>query len=87
MIQHRPLAWRRTISDLPPAGGLQGVFDGGSEQDNDTGTWWVEKDRLCMRWKRWDFGEQRCYGIAGKGPSFRAFGSSGTLSGPFMIIR
>lgn len=46
------------------ASGMLGTFLGAAR---DRGRWWIEKDRLCIKWFRWFSGESRCMTIATEG--------------------
>lgn len=52
----------------------------------DAGRWRVNKDRLCIQWAHWDGGQERCYGITGRGGDYTATGASGLLAGPFTLV-
>ena len=56
------------------------------ENPLDTGKWRVKKNRLCVQWRDWDNGEERCYAIARQDGSYTALGESGLFNGPFTLV-
>ncbi len=44
-------------------------------EDNDSGKWWVENDRLCLQWRIWADGETQCYQIRRTGEEFWSYDS------------
>lgn len=41
--------------------GRSRLLGGYSGPESDSGTWWVNNDRLCQRWQSWLDGKQHCY--------------------------
>ncbi len=62
------------------APGMIGTFLGAAK---DRGRWWIERDRLCIKWFRWFSGESRCMTISADGNRIawrRDDGDSGTAT-------
>ena len=45
----------------------------------DTGTWWVEGDRVCRQWDEMDEGEKACFYVVIEGRTLQVFGDDGLL--------
>ena len=44
------------ITDYKSDGAMSGTLG----DQSDTGRWWVEGDKYCRQWKRWNDGKKRC---------------------------
>lgn len=69
--------------NLNGAAGSMGFYLGASK---DTGKWWVERNRLCHKWKRWFDGDTQCLRLKKTGK--RIFWTSDTgRSGTAVLTR
>jgi hypothetical protein len=53
----------------------------------DSGKWWVSQNRVCLQWRTWDGGQERCYRITTRAGGYTASGVSGLFSGRFTLVR
>lgn len=85
----RSIGFRRNVRDyaitFSRGGGVKGTYGeiyGGDESNtqyfNDTGSWSVRGERLCVKWRSWDGGRTICYVVNGNSLS-----GGGVLSGAF----
>ena len=58
-----------------------------SKNEINEGTWSTEGDRLCLRFKRWGFGDQICYEVFRKGEEYHLYTASGIKSSYFTITQ
>ena len=56
-----------------------------SKTEKNDGTWATEDDKLCLRFKRWGFGEEICYDVFRKGEEYHLYTESGIKSSYFTI--
>lgn len=49
------------------------------------GAWWVEADRLCVRWRRWNAQAPTCYVIEAVDGQYRAY-RNGRVESEFTVI-
>jgi hypothetical protein len=52
----------------------------------DNGTWWVEDDKLCRQWERWQGGEVGCAVIVTDGKTFIFYGSDGEIERKYTVL-
>jgi len=52
----------------------------------DNGTWWVEDDKLCRQWERWQGGEVGCAIIVTDGKTFIFYGSDGEVVRKYTVV-
>jgi hypothetical protein len=57
------------------------------KNEKNEGAWSTEGDRLCLRFKRWGFGDQICYDVFRKGEEYSLYTSSGLKSSYFTITQ
>ena len=58
-----------------------------SKTEKNDGTWSTENDRLCLRFKRWGFGDEICYDVFRKGEEYSMYTESGIKSSYFTITK
>ena len=56
-----------------------------SKTEKNDGTWSTENDKLCLRFKRWGFGDEICYDVFRKGEEYNMYTESGIKSSYFTI--
>lgn len=70
-----------------------GVVDGSGKavglgkymQPTDSGTWWVDGERLCQKWKSWYDGKQFCFTVTSNGEKSIGWKRDDGLSGTARI--
>ena len=60
---------------------------GYSDEDQDSGRWWVEGDRWFRQWKQWAYGESVGYHTVVDGEQVRWFSAEGLLLDTAVIVR
>ena len=58
-----------------------------SKTEKNDGTWSTENERLCLRFKRWGFGDEICYDVFRKGEEYNLYTTSGIKSSYFTITK
>lgn len=58
-----------------------------SKTEKNDGNWSTENDRLCLRFKRWGFGDEICYDVFRKGEEYNLYTTSGIKSSYFTITQ
>jgi hypothetical protein len=61
------------------------MFAEKSKNERNEGTWSTKGDQLCLRFKRWGFGDQICYDVFRKGEEYNLYTTSGIKSSYFTI--
>jgi hypothetical protein len=56
-----------------------------SKTEKNDGTWSTENDKLCLRFKRWGFGDEICYDVFRKGEEYNLYTESGIKASYFTI--
>ncbi|HTP40726.1 MAG TPA: GntR family transcriptional regulator [Steroidobacteraceae bacterium] len=72
--------------ELRPDGRLIGRA-GYSDEDQDTGRWWIEGDRWFRQWRHWAYGESVGYWIGVDNDQIRWFNAEGLLVDTAVIAR
>ena len=67
--------WKAKVQADGELTGLSGPND----EESDVGSWRLEGDRYCRKWRNWARGRERCYDLVKDGVLLRAFDGSGTL--------
>ena len=60
---------------------------GYSNEDQDSGRWWVEGDRWFRKWNHWAYGESVGYHTVVDGEQVRWFSTDGLLVDTAVIVR
>jgi hypothetical protein len=63
------------------------MFAEKSKNEKNEGTWSTKDDKLCLRFKRWGFGDQICYDVFRKGQEYNLYTASGLKSSYFTITQ
>lgn len=58
-----------------------------SKTEKNDGNWSTENDKLCLRFKRWGFGDEICYNVFRKGEEYNMYTESGIKSSYFTITK
>lgn len=58
-----------------------------SKNEKNDGIWSTEGDKLCLRFKRWGFGEQICYDVFRKGETYNLYTATGLKSSYFTVSK
>ena len=67
------------------------MYDGGtlyavkSKNEKNDGWWSTEGDKLCIRFKRWGYGDKICYDVFRQGKEYRMFTESGMGASSFTV--
>lgn len=56
-----------------------------SKTEKNDGKWSTENDKLCLKFKRWGFGDEICYDVFRKGEQYNLYTESGIKSSYFTI--
>lgn len=55
-------------------------------QTTDSGSWWVDGDRLCQKWRSWYKGKPFCFTIRATGPGTIAWTRDDGFAGTARIV-
>lgn len=69
--------------ELHPDGSLRAFRQDMSDQTR--GTWAIEEDTLCMKFKRWGGGDELCYSVYKVGEEYQQYTSTGLLISRFTV--
>ncbi|MEW6594302.1 MAG: pentapeptide repeat-containing protein [Thermodesulfobacteriota bacterium] len=69
--------------ELHPNGTLRAFKQDMSDQTR--GTWAIEEDTLCMKFKRWGAGDELCYAIYKVGEEYHQYAATGLLASRFTV--
>jgi len=58
-----------------------------SKTEKNDGVWSTDNDRLCLKFKRWGFGDEICYDVFRKGEEYNLYTASGIKSSYFTITQ
>jgi len=58
-----------------------------SDGDRSPGFWRIVDDRLCIAFKRWGYGEERCFTVIGRDDRYYQFASPRRLAGSFRVAQ
>ena len=58
-----------------------------SKTEKNDGKWSTENDKLCLKFKRWGFGDEICYDVFRKGEQYNLYTESGIKSSYFTITQ
>lgn len=56
----------------------------GSAEKNE-GTWQIEEDQLCIKFRRWGYGDEVCHDVFKVGDEYRQYTASGVLTNRFTV--
>jgi hypothetical protein len=69
--------------ELHPDGSLRAFRQDISDQTR--GTWDIEGDTLCMKFKRWGGGDEQCYAVYKAGEEYQQYTSTGLMASRFTV--
>jgi len=58
-----------------------------SKNEKNDGSWSTEGDRLCLKFRRWGFGDKICYDVFRKGEEYNLYTDNGVKSSYFTISK
>lgn len=53
--------------------------------EKNEGLWQVEEDQLCIKFKRWGYGDEVCYDVFKAGDEYRQYTTNGVLTSRFTV--
>lgn len=71
-VDTRPVRVAGTLITFDPSGAMNGRPQAESTAEqfgSDQGKWWIEYDKFCRKWTRWQFGRTGCFSFARDGDS------------------
>ncbi len=69
-VEPLPARWAGTTMTFDPSGTLEGYPQIGSPAEQfgrDQGKWWIEGDKFCRKWDRWQSGRTACFSFVPEG--------------------
>jgi TolB-like protein/class 3 adenylate cyclase/Flp pilus assembly protein TadD len=69
-VDTRPAHFIGTTMTFDPSGQLKGYPQAGSPVEkfgSDEGKWWIDGDKFCRKWNRWQNGKSDCFSFLRKG--------------------
>ena len=69
-----PARFAGTMNTFDPSGTMNGHPQVGSPAEqfgSDEGRWWIEGDKFCRKWARWQFGRTGCFSFVSDGDSIK----------------
>ena len=73
-VDTRPLRFAGTLNTFDPSGTMNGRPQAGSPAEqfgSDQGKWWIEGDKFCRKWTRWQAGRTGCFSFLLDGDSIQ----------------
>jgi tetratricopeptide (TPR) repeat protein len=71
-VDTRPVRFAGTLNTFDPSGTMNGRPQAGSPAEqfgSDQGKWWIEDDKFCRKWTRWQSGRTGCFSFVPDGDS------------------
>ncbi len=73
-VDTRPVRFAGTLNTFDPSGTMNGRPQAGSPAEqfgSDRGKWWIEGDKFCRKWTRWQAGRTGCFSFVADGDAIK----------------